>query len=109
MDLWFECLEEKYQPSSLSGVRFGSRVINFWVKIMERSNFCMEWSNFCIDRNNFCMEQSGFDYAHLQFYSNTVTFFATKFVIGFHALEWISFMEPRQVGSIVLLANIENT
>ena len=28
---------------------------NFWVKIMERSNFCMEQSNFC-------MEQSVFDY-----------------------------------------------
>ena len=46
-----------------------------------------------------------FDYrAHLQFNSNTVAFFATKFVIGFHALQsGFFFMEPRQVDSIVLL------
>ena len=37
MDLRIECLEKKYQPSSLSGVRFGSRAIQFMVKIMERS------------------------------------------------------------------------
>ena len=29
MDLRIECLEKKYQPSSLSGVRFGSRAIQF--------------------------------------------------------------------------------
>ena len=29
MDLGIECLEKKYQSSSLSGVRFGSRVIPF--------------------------------------------------------------------------------
>ena len=29
MDLRIECLKKKYQPSSLSGVRFGSWVIQF--------------------------------------------------------------------------------
>ena len=29
MDLRIECLEKKYQPSSLSGVRFESRAIQF--------------------------------------------------------------------------------
>ena len=51
---------------------------------------------FCMKQSNFCMEQSVFDYgvnwlfdyrAHLQFNSNTVAFFATKFVIGFQALQ----------------------
>ena len=39
-----ECLEKKYQPFSLAGVRFGSRVSesNFWVKIC----LAQEWTLF---------------------------------------------------------------
>ena len=32
MDLGIECLEKKYQPSSLSGFRFGSQAIQFLVE-----------------------------------------------------------------------------
>ena len=38
-------------------------------------------------------------HAHLLFYSYTVVFFATKSRI----IEWIFFMESRQVGSVVFL------
>ena len=55
MDLRIECLEKKYQPSSLSGVRFGSRAIQFLGENHGAKYFCME-------RSNFCMEQSVFDY-----------------------------------------------
>ena len=81
MDLRIECLKKKYQPSSLFGVRFGSWAIQFLGENHGAKYFCME-------RSNFCMEQSVFDYganwlfdyrAHLQFNSNTVAFFATKF------------------------------
>ena len=55
MDLRIECLEKKYLPSSLSGVRFGSRAIQFLGENHGVKYFCME-------RSNFCMEQSVFDY-----------------------------------------------
>ena len=45
MDLRIECLE-KYQPSSLSGVRFGSRAIQFLGENHGAKNFCMEQSVF---------------------------------------------------------------
>ena len=45
MDLRTECLEKKYQPSSLSGVRFGSRAIQFLGKNHGAKYFCMERSN----------------------------------------------------------------
>ena len=67
------------------------------------------------------MERSVFDYgvnfdyrAHLQFNSNTVAFFATKFVIGFHALQSGFFygIKAGRFNSAFnqdLLANTENT
>ena len=55
MDLRIECLEKKYQPSSLSGVRFGSQAIQFLGE-----NHGVKY--FCVERSNFCMEQSVFDY-----------------------------------------------
>ena len=68
---------EEYQPSSLSGVRFGSRAIQFLGENDGAKYFCMEQSNFC-------MEQSVFDYG-ANWLLSTVAFFATKFVIRFHA------------------------
>ena len=55
MDLRIECLKKKYQPSSLSGVRFGSWAIQFLGENHGAKYFCME-------RSNFCMEQRVFDY-----------------------------------------------
>ena len=41
-----------------------------------------------MEQSVFNYGEQAFDYrAHLQFYSNTVAFFATKFVIGFHVLQ----------------------
>ena len=42
-----------------------------------------------MERSNFCMEQSVFDYGAnwLSTIVHAVAFFATKFVIGFHALQ----------------------
>ena len=90
MDLRIECLEKKYQPSSLSGVQFGSRAIQFLGENHGAKYFCME-------RSNFCMEQSVFHYGanwlltivptYNSIQCNTVAFFATKFAIGFHTLQ----------------------
>ena len=123
-----ECLEKKYQPFSLAGVRFGSRVnqISGLKSAWRRSGLCLTLllRNCCSKqslRNNprnqtnifrlnvtlptprcqSCIIKSFLqserfkirsinqreipDYrAHLLFYSYTVVFFATKFVIGFH-------------------------
>ena len=61
---------EEYQPPSLSGVRFGSQAIQF---LGENDG-----------AKYFCMEQSVFDYG-ANWLLSTVAFFATKFVIRFHA------------------------
>ena len=42
MDLRIECLKKKYQPSSLSGVQFGSRAIKFLGENHGAKYFCME-------------------------------------------------------------------
>ena len=46
MDLRIEFLKKKYQPSSLSGVRFGSRAIQFLGENHGAKYFCMEQSVF---------------------------------------------------------------
>ena len=130
-----ECLEKKYQPFSLAGVWFRSRVnqISGLKSAWHRSGLCLTLllCNCCYKRSlrnnprnqtnifrlNFTLtmlrsqsciiksflqglrfkiwwhlmtsinEREIPDYhAHLLFHSYTVVFFATKFVIGFHAL-----------------------
>ena len=127
-----ECLEKKYQPFSLAGVRFGSLVnqISGLKSAWGRSGLCLtlllcnccnKWSlrnkpcnqtnifrlnvtltmprsQSCIIKSFYRVRDLKFDrpsinehetpdyHAHLLFYSYTVVFFATKFVIGFHAL-----------------------
>ena len=55
---------------------------------MERSNFCKKQSNLYGAKCLRLWSELAFDYrAHLQFNSNTVAFFATKFEIGLQALQ----------------------
>ena len=55
MDLQIKCLKKTINLPVYLLFDLEARQFNFWVKIMERSNFCMVQSNFC-------MEQSVFDY-----------------------------------------------
>ena len=127
-----EYLKKKYQPFSLAGVRFGSRVnqISGLKSAWHRSglhltlllcNCCYKRSlrnnphnqtnifrlnvtlttprsQSCIIKSFLQVRDLKFDrpyineheipdyHAHLLFYSYEVVFFATKFIIGFHAL-----------------------
>ena len=55
MDLGIECSRRSINLPAYLMFDLEARRFNFWVKIMEQSNFCMK-------RSNFCMEQRVFDY-----------------------------------------------
>ena len=78
-----ECLEKTYQPFSLAGVWFVSRVNQ--ISGLKSANPFYRVRDLKFDRPSINEHEIPDYHVHLLFHSYTVVFFATKFVIGFHA------------------------